>query len=115
MATIYHITSKEEWRRSIPLGEHTTESLWAEGFIHCSRKEQVVGVANARFAGRDGLALLRIETEDVGAAVVYEEAPGTGQAYPHVYGPLNHDAVKAVIDFPVAGDGSFALPAGLEG
>lgn len=110
MATIFHITSREFWRRSIPRGQYTSESLRAEGYIHCSTKEQVLDVANAHFAGMDGLVLLQVDTGDVMSVILYESAPGSDEAYPHVYGPLNHDAVKAVVDFPVSADGTFALP-----
>ena len=115
MATIYHITSRELWRRSIPRGQYTPESLRAEGFIHCSGIEQVLGVANARFTGQDNLVLLSIDTSDVMSVIQYDNAPGTDQSFPHIYGPLNHDAVKAVIDFPPSADGSFTLPDDLQG
>ena len=114
MATIFHITTRELWRRSITRGQYTHESLRAEGFIHCSAKEQVLGVANARFAGQDDLVLLRIDTSDVMSVIQYEKPSGSEESYPHIYGPLNHDAVKTVIDFPPSADGSFALPAELQ-
>lgn len=114
MANIFHITTQELWRRSIPRGQFTPESLRTEGFIHCSRKEQVLGVANARFAGQDGLVLLSIDSSDVMSVIQFEKAPGADEDYPHIYGPLNHDAVKAVIDFPPAADGSFGLPPELQ-
>lgn len=115
MATIFHITTSELWRRSIPRGQYTPGSLRAEGFIHCSRQEQVLGVANARFPGQDGLVLLSIDTSDVMSVIQDDIAPGTDETYPHIYGPLNHDAVKAVIDFPPSADGSFSLPDELQG
>ena len=114
MATIFHITTRELWRRSITRGQYTHESLRSEGFIHCSAKEQVLGVAHARFAGQDDLVLLRIDTSDVMSVIQYEKPSGSEESYPHIYGPLNHDAVKAVIDFPPSADGSFALPEELQ-
>ena len=113
MATIFHITSHELWRRSIPRGQYTHESLRAEGFIHCSSKEQLLTVANTRFTGQDDLVLLSIDTSDVMSVIQYDSAPGFDEPFPHIYGPLNHDAVKAVIDFPPSADGSFALPSDL--
>ena len=110
MATIFHITNRELWRRSIPRGQYTPESLRAEGFIHCSTREQVLAVANTRFTGQDGLVLLSIDTSDVMSVIQYDTAPGFDEPFPHIYGPLNHDAVKAVIDFPPSQDGTFALP-----
>ena len=114
MATIFHITTHELWRRSIPRGQYTHESLRAEGFIHCSNKEQLLSVANTRFTGQDDLVLLSIDTSDVMSVIQYDSAPDFDEPFPHIYGPLNHDAVKAVIDFPPSADGSFTLPPDLE-
>jgi uncharacterized protein (DUF952 family) len=45
--------------------------------------------------------------------VVYEDCYDSGQAFPHIYGPLNVDAVVNVVDFPPGKDGFFSLPAGI--
>ena len=46
------------------------------------------------FPSRDGLALLEIDPGRLGAELRYENG------YPHIYGPLNPDAVVAVRDIP---------------
>ena len=112
MATIFHITTREQWRLAVANGHYTHESLSREGFIHSSTREQVTGVANARFAGQDGLVLLCIETIDVTPDIHYESPPDSDELYPHIYGPLNLDAVREVVDFPPSADGSFSLPHG---
>ena len=94
-------------------GEYAHESLKSEGFIHSSTWRQVLGVANARFKGQNDLVLLHIEANDVTPDVRYESPAGSEEQYPHIYGPLNLDAVKQVIDFPPSLDGTFALPAEL--
>lgn len=66
------------------------------GFIHCSFADQVDGVARAVFAGADGLVLITIDPSLVKAEVRYENLEGGSELFPHIYGPLNVDAVVEV-------------------
>lgn len=111
MTTILHITTKEAWETAVSSGSYQADSLYTEGFIHCSTPEQVLGPANALFRGQQNLVLLIIRPQHVNANIVYEDCYQSGQAFPHIYGPLNLDAVTAVIDFPSNEDGTFSLPA----
>lgn len=110
MAIILHITDREGWAKAEPEGRYVPEAFEAEGFIHCSTTEQVVGVANARFRARTGLILLVIDTGKVNAKIVYENLEGGSQMFPHIYGALNVDAVARVAEFEPGGDGYFSLP-----
>jgi uncharacterized protein (DUF952 family) len=116
MSIIYHITAREAWEAARPAGVYRPERFADEGFIHCSTREQVVRVADARFRGRRGLVLLRIDTERVEAEIVYENLEGGRELFPHVYGGLNADAVVEVLDFEPGEDGRFKMIAdcGLE-
>lgn len=107
---ILHIARESDWLSAVPLGAYRADSLQTEGFIHCSTLEQVLGPANAMFHGQDGLVLLCIDPEQVAAPIVYEDCYESGQAFPHIYGPLEVEAVTAVIPFPPQEDGSFILP-----
>lgn len=113
MATIFHIALKEKWTKSRSTGQYSEESLQSEGFIHCSTAEQVVDTANKHFKGQSDLVLLSINTSDIVSVIVYEST-GSGEEYPHIFGPINHDAVKEVIEFPTSGDGTFAFPVALQ-
>lgn len=110
MNLILHITPKIDWETAVPTGEYRADSLDREGFIHCSTVAQVLLPANALYHGREGLVLLCIDADRVEATVVYEDCYQSGQAFPHIYGPLNVDAVVKVVDFPPGADGSFSLP-----
>jgi uncharacterized protein (DUF952 family) len=110
MTTIYHITSRADWEAAQGVGVYRTESLGSEGFIHCSRRDQVVAVADANFRGQMGLVLLAIDEARVAPEIRYEDCYDTGQAYPHIYGPLELGAVTQVFDFPPDAEGRFALP-----
>ena len=96
MAIIYHLTGRAEWEVSSPGGEYRAESLAQEGFLHCSRDQvQLLAVANRLFSGRTDLLVLDVDTALLHAAVKHE-ASRSGEIYPHIYGPLNTDAVVRV-------------------
>jgi uncharacterized protein (DUF952 family) len=110
MATIFHIATREAWDRARVQGSYRPEMFTVEGFIHCSTREQVIGVANFRFRGQTGLVLLRIDTDRVKAEIRYENLEGGQQMFPHIYGELNIDAVARVAEFEPDSEGYFALP-----
>ena len=58
--------------------------------------------------------LLSIDTSDIMSVIAYESSGESGEEYPHIFGPINHDAVKEVIDFPASGNGTFLLPTALK-
>ena len=107
---ILHIAQECSWLTAVAGGLYRADSLATEGFIHCSTPEQVLGPANERYHGQEGLVLLCIDREKVAAPIVYEDCYESGQAFPHIYGPLNIEAVTTIIAFPPQEDGRFALP-----
>ena len=95
-----------------PAGSYVAAGCEADGFIHLSTREQVVRVANARFAGAGGLVLLCVAPDRLRAPLRYEVGdPGSTELFPHLYGPLNADAVVRALPFAEGPDG-FALPVG---
>lgn len=106
-ATIFHITSREAWDRACGRGRYEAPSLATSGFIHCSKADQVVRVANRIFLGMQGLVLLHIDVEGLSAPVVYENLDGGSELFPHVYGPIELAAVRAVTPFEPGDDGRF--------
>ena len=111
MAIIFHITTRPAWNRSAAEGIYRTDTLPAEGFIHCSTRDQVLQVANARFRSQADLVLLWIDTDKVTAEIIYENLEGGQQLFPHIYGKLNIDAVVEVAEFEPGADGYFQVPA----
>ncbi|MFG0319747.1 MAG: DUF952 domain-containing protein [Planctomycetota bacterium JB042] len=109
-----HITTADAWEGARRSGRYEGDTLATEGFIHASEPGQVVEVANRLFAGRDDLVLLVIDERRVRAPVVRENLEGGTTRYPHVYGPLDLDAVRDVVPFRPATDGTFTLPPGIE-
>jgi uncharacterized protein (DUF952 family) len=114
VSLIYHIATRADWERARRDGEYTTstigKTLAEEGFIHASRAEQVAGVANMFYRGLpDDLLLLVIDAGQVRAEIRHEDVPGAGAPFPHIYGPLNTDAVVAVRPLPAGPDGEFTF------
>ncbi len=109
MAIILHITTGPQWEQAKQAGTYRGDTLDSEGFIHCSTPSQVVKVANVLFRGRRDLVLLCIDPGRVQAEIRYE-GPEDGEQYPHIYGPLQADAVVQVLDFKPGADGQFMLP-----
>jgi uncharacterized protein (DUF952 family) len=94
---IYHITTAEEWKQALLNGFYEALSLKTEGFIHCSAEKQVKGVLERYFKGETGLLKLVIDTDKITAELKFELAPSVNEEFPHIYGPLNLDAVIGVL------------------
>jgi uncharacterized protein (DUF952 family) len=97
---IFHLTASDVWAQAQAAGVWTTStrgrSLEEERFVHCSEWHQVEGVRARWFADVDDLLLLEIETDRLTSPWRSEQPEGADQAYPHVYGPVDLDAVVAV-------------------
>lgn len=106
---IFHITARSLWQAAQLLGEYRAASLELEGFIHCSEAAQVLWVANQFYRGTSDLMLLQIDPAKLLAELRYDEIE-TGERFPHLYGPVNLDAVVQAIAFPPGADGTFEFP-----
>jgi uncharacterized protein (DUF952 family) len=114
VGVIVHIARIEEWEQAQVKGAYRTASLETQGFIHFSLPEQIVRTANTFYAGRTGLVLLCVDPVRLRSELRYEIGnESTGEVFPHLYGPLNLDAVMKVIDFSPGADGMFTLPEGI--
>jgi uncharacterized protein (DUF952 family) len=89
---IVHIATQSAWAAAQAEGVYRPPSLEDDGFIHCSRPDQIPRVLDAGFPDRRDLLLLCTDTERVGAPVRWE-ADETGEAFPHVYGPIEVGAL----------------------
>ena len=93
---IYHIVTKERWAEFENKPGYVSETLDTEGFIHCSRKEQVTGVLSRFYVGVKDLLLMEIDEAKLTSPLLYETATDTEDTYPHIYGPINQEAILAV-------------------
>ena len=93
MGLIYHITTREAWTKASETGSYVTPSLKEEGFIHCSELSQVEDIRSRFYAGVQDLVLLTIDTEKLRSQLIFEWSPSVQNTFPHIYGPINTDAV----------------------
>jgi uncharacterized protein (DUF952 family) len=107
---IAHITTPEHWQQAQSQGNYEAESLYSEGFIHCSTLAQVAATANRFYARQHSLLLLLIDPQRTTAELLYELAPDVGDYFPHLFGPLNLDAVVRVVAFEPDAQRQFHLP-----
>jgi uncharacterized protein (DUF952 family) len=112
---IFHIVKRDDWQAALDRGKYEPASLASEGFIHCSTLTQTLDTANRFFRGQKDLVLLYIDPERVTMEVRLEAPAGITdgrgeERFPHVYGPLNLDAVFQAVDLPCDADGSFRWP-----
>ena len=107
---IFHISTRHAWAAALSQGFYKPEMFDSEDFIHCSTTEQVVDTANKFFKDEPDLILLCINTKKVKGDIIYENLVGGEKMYPHIYAPLNTEAVERVIDFHTAADGHFQYP-----
>lgn len=89
---IYHIVPPKELEELTKNNKYLPLSLTSEGFIHCSTKEQLKNTIN-RFYKDQEVTILVIDPLKVKAEVKYEPAKDAPGLFPHIYGPLNMDAV----------------------
>lgn len=99
---LYHLALRRDWRAARPDGVYRCStrgrSLQEVGFIHLSTAQQVPATARRFYADVPAgeLLLLTIDPQRLAAAGLelrHEPAPGSGELFPHLYGPLPLEAV----------------------
>ncbi len=107
---IYHMCRKDEWVAAMVAGSYSGSSQdRADGFIHFSRKDQIVESAAKHRTGQDGLLLVSVDADVLGDALKWEEGRGQ-QLFPHLYGDLPKDAVSKAEDLPLGPEGMHIFP-----
>ena len=115
---ILHLLSRERWAEAQANGQLVAPSVATEGFAHCSTEHQIVDVANKYYSGATNMVLINIDPKKLVSELQFEQPahPDGSPAlphepmFPHIYGPINLDAVIEVIDFPCDAAGNFFAP-----
>jgi uncharacterized protein (DUF952 family) len=90
---IYKILLPSEWTDFETAGHFDGSALdGADGFIHCSSRDQVSAVATRYFAPEQELVIVALDSQAFEDSLRWEASSG-GEPYPHVYAPLSISAV----------------------
>jgi uncharacterized protein (DUF952 family) len=112
---IYHIAYAADWETAKPGGTYSISTkgrtLAEQGFIHAGDVPQVAAVANMIYGEDEGLVVLVVDTDRLTSEVKYDPVPGWDAPFPHIYGPINSDAVVDVRPLERNADGKFCFEA----
>ena len=119
---IYHIAERDAWSKAQQNGEYVTSYIEQEGFIHLSKKEQVLRTLRNYYPKETEILLLFVNPDLLTSKLVFEAPiPPVGSkkateeksptdptipavTFPHLYGPLNPSAVVEAKVFTRTGD-----------
>jgi uncharacterized protein (DUF952 family) len=104
---IYLLSSQAEYQQSLNEGTLTRDSLSDEGFIHATPRSQLNRLANKYYKAKVQPLILVVDKALILPEVKWE--PATGGLYPHIYGPLNMNAVTRIEEISLNENGSFCL------
>jgi uncharacterized protein (DUF952 family) len=96
---IYHITEATTWLAQQQSSDFVVSSLTEEGFIHCSTAAQVGGVLQRYYSDQKNLVMLHMDESKLTAELKFE-ASTQGEYFPHLYGPINKEAILRVEQLP---------------
>jgi uncharacterized protein (DUF952 family) len=111
---IYHLLPQAVWAAQPADQPYRAPSLVTERFIHCTAEVPwLVQVANTFYRHEDGaFVILCVEETQVTAPIQWEKVDNW--RFPHIYGPLSPDAIRAVVPFPRTASGEFLVPEELQ-
>ena len=105
MSLIYKILPRPVWHDAQARGRFEGAAVdLADGYIHFSTEAQAQETARRHFHGVADLVVLAIEAGTLGEALKLAPSRG-GDLFPHLYGVLETDLVRAVTDAPLDADG----------
>jgi len=104
---IYLLSSQAEYQQALNEGVLTRDSLISEDFIHATPRSQLSRLANKYYKNKVHPLILVVDKTLILPEVKWE--PATGGLYPHIYGPLNMNAVTAIEEISLNEEGIFQL------
>lgn len=99
---IFHLALRHDWEAALVRLQYpwSTRNVKVadSGFVHCSFDHQWLDVRHRFYddVADEDLVLLAIDEGKVTHPLVVEQLSGTPEAFPHIYGELEIDAVVEV-------------------
>jgi len=110
MARIYHLAHRADWDAGRVAGVYRGGVAdQADGFIHFSTAARLAESADLYCAGVEDLLVVAVEADSLGDLLRWEEGR-EGEAFPHLYGPLDPRSVCWARPAPLGRDGRHQLP-----
>jgi uncharacterized protein (DUF952 family) len=109
MRLAYHGTPRKYFESLDPSKPYLPEPFGREGFIHTTEGREAVSITLTTYykASGEPWVVLYIDQDLVTSPIRYDDP---AEVFPHIYGPLNRDAIVAVRDIGRAPDGTFLKP-----
>ena len=109
MRLAYHGTPKRYFESLDPGKPYVPEPFDREGFIHTTEGREAVSITLTKYykASPGPWVVLYIDQDRVTSPIRYDDP---AEVFPHIYGPLNRDAIVAVKAIERAPDGTFLKP-----
>jgi len=98
LEAIYLILATEQVPSTLNQPFYITPSIDSEGFIHACSEAQINYVLERFYKDKGPLSLLKVDPNLIKPEVKYEGATNNPELglFPHIYGPLNTDAIVEV-------------------
>src|ERR1700754_703431 len=94
---IYHGTPKSYFESLDPTAPYIPSAFDADGFIHTTEGREALSIILTSFykAHQEPFVVLHIDKDRITAPVRYDDP---ARIFPHIYGPLNRDAIVWIED-----------------
>jgi uncharacterized protein (DUF952 family) len=105
----YHGTPKRYFEAQDPSRPYVPADFQKHGFIHTTEGREAVPIVLTMHYKSSGepWVVLYIDQDRVTSPIRYDDP---AEVFPHIYGPLDRDAIVAVRDIGRAADGTFLKP-----
>lgn len=107
---VFHIVKASQWLNFKANQVYEEKSLESERFLHCCTFEQILHVANNNLKKiNEDLLVVCLNTDYLSSELIWEKNEKNGMIFPHLYGPINKEAVINTVKFEKNENGYFFI------